>query len=123
MLRIDSEDSPDLSEELEELFKALANINRLLLIRSLAAGEIERVSVTEMAKIMGLTQPAASQHLKILKTARILIAEKEGNYIYYTFNRLALLKHKKKIDFLFSCAIAKCDQSCKLQKNNSKMKR
>jgi ArsR family transcriptional regulator, arsenate/arsenite/antimonite-responsive transcriptional repressor len=123
MLRINPEYDSELSEELEELFKALANINRLLLIRSLATGEIERVSVTEMAKIMGLTQPAASQHLKILKTARILNAEKEGNYIYYTFNRGALLKHKKKIDFLFSCAIAKCDVSCKLQENNSKMKK
>ncbi len=110
MLRVDSENNSDLSEELEELFKALANINRLLLIRSLASGEIEKISVTEMAKIMGLTQPAASQHLKILKTARILHAKKEGNYIYYTFNKGALLKHKKKIDFLFSCAIAKCDQ-------------
>jgi ArsR family transcriptional regulator, arsenate/arsenite/antimonite-responsive transcriptional repressor len=111
MLRMDSEYDSDLSEELEELFKALANINRLLLIRSLASGEIERISVTEMAEIMGLTQPAASQHLKILKTARILNAKKEGNYIYYTFNKRALLKHKKKVDFLFSCAIAKCDKS------------
>jgi DNA-binding transcriptional ArsR family regulator len=63
-----------------------------------------------MANIMGLTQPAASQHLKVLKTVKILHAEKEGNYIYYTFNKRALLKHKKNIDFLFSCALAKCDQ-------------
>lgn len=42
--------------------------------------------------------------------AKILHAEKEGNYIYYTFNKRALLKHKKNIDFLFNCALAKCDQ-------------
>lgn len=100
-----------MSDELEELFKALANINRLLLVYSLASGEVEKTSVTEMAKIMGLTQPAASQHLKVLKSAQILIAQKEGNYIYYTFNKTALLKHKKSIDFLFNCALSKCDQS------------
>jgi len=111
MLRINAEHSSVSSDELEELFKALANINRLLLIYSLSSGELERVSVTEMAKKMGLTQPAASQHLKILKTARILKAKKEGNYIYYTFNKRAMLKHKKQIDFLFSCALAKCDES------------
>jgi ArsR family transcriptional regulator, arsenate/arsenite/antimonite-responsive transcriptional repressor len=110
MLRINSEYDSELSEELEEVFKALANVNRLLLIYSLASGEVEKVSVTEMAKIMGLTQPAASQHLKVLKTVKILNAEKEGNYIYYTFNKSALLKHKKNIDFLFSCVLAKCDQ-------------
>lgn len=110
MLGINSEYDSELSEELEEVFKALANVNRLLLIYSLASGEVEKVSVTEMAKIMGLTQPAASQHLKVLKTVKILNAEKEGNYIYYTFNKSALLKHKKNIDFLFSCVLAKCDQ-------------
>ncbi|HMK53914.1 MAG TPA: metalloregulator ArsR/SmtB family transcription factor [Methanobacteriaceae archaeon] len=99
-----------MSDELEELFKALANVNRLLLVYSLASGEVEKISVTEMSQIMGLTQPAASQHLKVLKTAQILIAQKEGNYIYYTFNKNALLKHKKSIDFLFNCAFTKCDQ-------------
>ncbi|UTB31597.1 MAG: ArsR family transcriptional regulator [Methanobacterium sp. ERen5] len=58
-------------------------------------------SVTEMAEMMGLTQPAASQHLKILKTVNILHSNKQGNYIYYTFNKNALVKHKEKIDSFF----------------------
>jgi ArsR family transcriptional regulator len=110
MLRMNSETGSEASEELEELFKALANVNRLILIHRLASGDVEKVSVTEMSKITGLTQPAASQHLKILKTAKILNAKKEGNYIYYTFNKGAMLKHKKRIDFLFSCAFAKCEK-------------
>ena len=113
MLRINSEHSSDLSEELEELFKALGNVNRLMLIYRLASGEMEKVSVTEMAKIMGLTQPAASQHLKILKTAKILNAKKQGNYTYYTFNKSALINHKEKVDFLFSCLLLKCNKSGK----------
>ena len=111
MLRINSEHRSDLSEELEELFKALGNVNRLMLIYKLASGEMEKVSVTEMANITGLTQPAASQHLKILKTAKILNATKQGNYIYYTFNKSALIDHKEKIDFLFGCLFLKCNKS------------
>lgn len=111
MLRINSEHRSDLSEELEELFKALGNVNRLMLIYKLASGEMEKVSVTEMANITGLTQPAASQHLKILKTAKILNATKQGNYIYYTFNKSALINHKEKIDFLFGCLFLKCNKS------------
>ncbi len=110
MLRINSERSSDISEELEELFKALGNVNRLLLIHSLASRGKEKFSVTEMANIMGLTQPAASQHLKVLKTVKILNAKKQGNYIYYTFNQSALLEHKEKIDFLFGCVLAKCNE-------------
>jgi ArsR family transcriptional regulator, arsenate/arsenite/antimonite-responsive transcriptional repressor len=110
MTKVNSEHCCDLSEELEELFKALGNINRLLLIYSLASGEVEKVNVTQMAQIMGLTQPAASQHLKVLKTAEILIANKQGNQIYYTFNQTALIKHKKKIDFLFGCVLTKCNK-------------
>lgn len=110
MLRINSQ-CTDLSRELEELFKALGNINRLLLVYRLASGEMEQINVTEMAKMMGLTQPAASQHLKILKTARILNSTKQGNHIYYTFNESALINHKEKIDFLFGCLFIKCHQS------------
>lgn len=98
----------DLSHELEELFKALGNVNRLLLVYRLASGEMEQISVTEMAGIMGLTQPAASQHLKILKTAKILNSKKQGNHIYYTFNENALIDHKERIDFLFDCFFIKC---------------
>jgi DNA-binding transcriptional ArsR family regulator len=110
MLRINSEYASDISKELEELFKALSNVNRLTLVYILASGELEKVSVTEMADKMGLTQPAASQHLKILKTAKILNAKKQGNYIYYTFNHNALINHKEKIDFLFGCVLSKCDK-------------
>lgn len=111
MLGINSEhNDKDPSEELEELFKALGNINRLILIYSLASGEKEKFSVTEMAEMMGCTQPAASQHLKVLKTVKILNSKKQGNYIYYTFNQRALLKHKEKIDFLFGCVLSKCKE-------------
>lgn len=110
-MRLNSEHCCDLSEELEELFKALGNINRLLLIYRMTSGEIEKISVTEMANLIGLTQPAASQHLKILKTAKILNAEKQGNYMYYTFNHNAMINHKKKIDFLFGCVLSKCEKN------------
>ncbi len=109
MLRVNSEYCCDLSQELEELFKALGNINRLLLVYFLTSGDIKKVNVTQMANKMGLTQPAASQHLKILKNANILKASKQGNQIYYTFNHSALVKHKKKIDFLFGCVLSKCE--------------
>jgi ArsR family transcriptional regulator, arsenate/arsenite/antimonite-responsive transcriptional repressor len=117
MLRVNSQRCSNISLELEELFKALGNINRLLLVYRLASGEMDKVSVTDMAQMMGLTQPAASQHLKVLKTAKILHSKKQGNYIYYTFNESALVDHKEKIDFLFGCLLLKCE---KIEPNRNK---
>lgn len=113
MLRVNTQRCCNISEELEELFKALGNINRLLLVYRLASGDKKEISVTEMARMMGLTQPAASQHLKVLKTANILRAKKQGNHIYYTFNETALIDHKEKIDFLFGCLLLKCEKNKK----------
>jgi ArsR family transcriptional regulator, arsenate/arsenite/antimonite-responsive transcriptional repressor len=99
-----------LLEETAEMFKALGDVTRMRLIYILASGELEKISVTELAKMMGITQPAASQHLKTLKNAKIVRARKEGNLVYYTFNKDAMLKHKKNTDFLFDCVFEKCDQ-------------
>ena len=120
MLRINSKSTLESTEELEEVLKALANVNRLLLIYYLASGEVDKISVTQMSQNMGITQPAASQHLKILKNANILVAHKEGNYIYYRFNRPSMEKHQKRIDFLFTCAFAKCSQQEKSRCPHSK---
>ena len=53
VLRINSKDE-DSSEELEELFKALGNINRLILIYALASGDKEMFSVTENGRDDGI---------------------------------------------------------------------
>ena len=59
MRRINSKSTFEATDELEEVLKALANVNRLLLIYSLASGEVEKISVTELSQKMGITQPAA----------------------------------------------------------------
>ena len=100
----------ELLEETADLFKALGDVTRMRLVYILASGEVEKISVTGLAKMMGITQPAASQHLKTLKTAKIVRSRKEGNHIYYTFNRDAMLKHKERVDYLFGCVFDKCDQ-------------
>jgi ArsR family transcriptional regulator, arsenate/arsenite/antimonite-responsive transcriptional repressor len=99
----------ELLEETADLFKALGDVTRMRIVYALASGEVEKISVTELAKLMSRTQPAASQHLKTLKTAKIVRARKEGNHIYYTFNRDAMTKHKERVDYLFGCVFDKCD--------------
>jgi len=60
--------------------KALASPRRLELLDLLCQGPR---TVDELAKEAGLGVPNTSQHLKVLRTARLVEAEKEGLYVTY----------------------------------------
>ncbi len=87
-------------EELKKTFKILGNPNRLKIIELLAQDKKE-ATVSEITQKIGLTQPAASQHLKILKKSEILICDKRGNNIYYKINIKTMQNKKECIDSLF----------------------
>ena len=81
--------SGDEAVELERLFKALADRNRLRILNLLLqAGDA--VCVCEFQPTLGIAQPTVSHHLKQLVGAGILEREKRGTYAYYRLNPGAL---------------------------------
>jgi ArsR family transcriptional regulator, arsenate/arsenite/antimonite-responsive transcriptional repressor len=65
-------------------FKALGDETRLEILALLAsAGEAVCVCDIE-AHIGGLSQPTISHHLKLLREAGLVTAEKRGTWSYYT---------------------------------------
>jgi DNA-binding transcriptional ArsR family regulator len=64
-------------EEIEETFKILGNPNRLKIICILSKSDDKEATVSQIAQRLNITQPAASQHLKLLKTAKIVKSEKK----------------------------------------------
>lgn len=91
-------------DKMVEFFKALGDQSRLKVIKILASDMEKRICVVDLAKKLGITQPAASQHLKILKNVGILSAKKEGYHVYYYINKHALKEWKKNGDKLFEAA-------------------
>lgn len=65
---------------LEKQLKAVADANRLTLLRCLKSGE---VCVCDLVEILGLSQPAVSQQLKKLEEAGIITARKVGTWKHY----------------------------------------
>ena len=61
-------------------FKALGDVGRLKIVLSLMSG---RKSVGEISGLTGFSQSATSHQLRILKDARILTSEKQGNVNFY----------------------------------------
>lgn len=52
--------------------------------------EHDKITVTEIYVKLKLEQSVASQHLAILRLAGIVLAKREGKFIYYTLNRKRL---------------------------------
>ena len=62
-------------------FDALSEPNRCLIFRALL--KHKPLQVGELASIVGISDPLASQHLKILLHAQLVRKEKSGKYVYY----------------------------------------
>ena len=66
---------PDDLRDLRAFHKALADVNRLRIVRRLAEGE---ASVTDLISHIGLSQPLVSHHLKRLRVAGLVETRRVG---------------------------------------------
>lgn len=69
--------------------KALADDTRLKIVIHLLG---HSYCVRSLAKELGISEAAVSQHLKILREAGLLTGEKQGYFMHYHVNREALRK-------------------------------
>ena len=67
--------------QLEELFKALADVTRLRILRLLMAGEI---CVCDIHDTLKIPQAKASRHLAYLRRAGLVTTRREGLWVHYT---------------------------------------
>jgi DNA-binding transcriptional ArsR family regulator len=66
------------------VFNALSDPNRCKIFRSFL--KREKLCVSDISKILGISMSLASQHLKILEITKLLTREREGRVIYYKPN-------------------------------------
>lgn len=63
------------------LLKGLANPHRLMIVCSLIDGER---SVRALARLLGIRETLASQHLGLLRRDGVVAARRDGQTIYYS---------------------------------------
>lgn len=84
------------------LLSALGDPNRQQIIMLL--GQKGRLNVGDIAGHFNISRPAISHHLKILKDAHIVIAEKQGQETYYTVDADRVVKDMQAVtDIIASC--------------------
>lgn len=71
----------DLYADLAETFRAMADSNRAKMIYSLLQ---EELCVCDLAAVVDLSESAVSQHLRVLRSLRLVRSRKDGKMVYYS---------------------------------------
>ncbi|MBQ9411639.1 MAG: winged helix-turn-helix transcriptional regulator [Oscillospiraceae bacterium] len=69
--------------EMAELFKVFGDSTRIRILYILSQTEL---CVCDIASVLGMTQPAVSYQLKVLKQARLVRSRREGKTVYYALD-------------------------------------
>lgn len=95
-----------------KFFKALSDINRLMIIDMLSCGELCACKILEKFNI---TQPTLSHHMKILSECGLVAGRKEGKWTYYSLNEKVVEDFKKFINAITKekeDCICNCEEGC-----------
>ena len=82
-------------KEYAQLFKALSDPNRLMIVDMLSCGELCACVILEKFKI---TQPTLSHHMKTLCDCGLVNWRKNGKWIYYSLNDKTISKFRALLD-------------------------
>ena len=66
-----------------ESFRALADTSRARIVHTLLQQEL---CVCDVAAVVGISESAASQHLRILRNLRIVKSRRNGKMVYYNID-------------------------------------
>lgn len=67
--------------DLAETFRALADSTRAKIVHVLAD---QPLCVGDLAQVVGVSEPAVSQHLRLLRSLRIVRGRRAGKMVYYS---------------------------------------
>ena len=85
-------------DEIVNFLKAISDETRIKIIKLLLH---QRLCVCELVKILGKNQPCVSQHLTILRNAKLVKAKREGLWIVYSVNEKEFKRRLKEFsDFI-----------------------
>jgi ArsR family transcriptional regulator len=84
------------SEKQAAIFGALADPTRLKLVKLLCRQrEPDALCVNALSALLGVTQSAVSQHLRVLRVIGLVRRERRGYHIHYFINLEALERYRK----------------------------
>lgn len=97
------------SRKLARFFKSLSVDTRVRIIQLLKG---RALCVGALSARLDVTQGAVSQHLRVLRDAELVLAERRGYYIHYRLNGKTLAKWKNTMEGLLETDAPKGSSPC-----------
>lgn len=88
--------------------KAIGEPNRMKMIKILGSHDPETLRVSDIAEILGLSQPATTRHLQVMEQVGFFKSKRVGTCVYYSLSEDALNEYRKLIDYAFDHAHTPC---------------
>ena len=89
------------SEKAARVFKVLSVETRVRMIELLKSRSL---CVNALARELGVTAAAVSQHLRVLRDADLVVADKQGYFVHYALNRATLAAWSDLVDEVLGAA-------------------
>ena len=86
------------TEKLARIFKLFSVEARIRIVQALKR---RGMCVTELTSLLGISQEATSQHLRVLRDAGIVWSQKRGFHVYYSLDKQNMAFIRKAISELY----------------------
>jgi ArsR family transcriptional regulator, arsenate/arsenite/antimonite-responsive transcriptional repressor len=88
--------------------KAISDPNRMKMIKILGSSPEHTLKVTDIATVLGISQPAATKHLKVLFDVDLVRRARIGTSVFYSLDDDALQDYRRQLDYAFEHAYTPC---------------
>jgi len=88
-------------KELARIFGLLSADTRIRIVQLLKRRSL---CVGALSTRLGITQGAVSQHLRLLRDAGVVVADRQGYYVHYRVNRRTFAKWQAALEGLFGAS-------------------
>lgn len=88
--------------------KAISEPNRMKMIKILGSHPENSLKVSDIADLLGISQPAATKHLHVMEEAGLFSRHRKGTSVYYRLNEDALNEYRQELDNAFAHAHTPC---------------
>lgn len=87
---------------------ALSDPQRVKMMKIMGSNPVNTVSVSDIARILGISQPAATKHLKILYQVDLILRKRIGTSVFYSLNLDTINEYHNLLDLAFIKGFSPC---------------
>lgn len=86
----------------------LSEPQRIKMLKIMGSNPAFSVSVSDFAQILGISQPTATKHLKLLYDVDLIDRERKGSSVYYSLNLETIEEYHKLLELAFVKGFTPC---------------